>query len=565
MIMKEDASMNAMARLRLQFFIVFFTPPLVWMLVLYYTHVLSFDQLFTVALSPAMILYIVVVTGVLYYILDQKLKTIDRYLQSRDPSDLDAADRVISRLPTQMFVGTIIYPIVGSIVVLTPQEFGTASTITFASLYSITIGIFLSVPLALRFSHILEAWGAPIPLRKKYAFMMLKGKLIFGILGMVIGLVLFFALYNITLSRPELGFTTADIIIKNIIAGILTLLVSGLSISLLVKDIVAPLQRIIALFTSDREDLTKVVAVNSRDEIGFVASEVSEFFKQMSHTVAEVKKASAVNEELSRELKEMSKTLEENSEKETQLIDGTKAKGDDTRLLLEEMLRISEENHEHVDGVNEKLSVVVENSQKITELNDTNVSKQEDFADKLASLTSNTEQVKDILTVISDIADQTNLLALNAAIEAARAGEHGRGFAVVADEVRKLAERTQKSLLEINSSISVIVQGVEEVSGEISDNLELMETISKSTHDVGASVDDMNAVMAQMRQSLDQSLVQTQRVAGNSKDVIEQVNSIYQLAQVNIENIAQISKDSQKLSEASSEVDQQLGRFKTEL
>ncbi|BEG56794.1 Methyl-accepting chemotaxis protein TlpA [Helicobacter sp. NHP21005] len=132
-------------------------------------------------------------------------------------------------------------------------------------------------------------------------------------------------------------------------------------------------------------------------------------------------------------------------------------------------------------------------------------------------ITKQAQEIKNIIGIIQDIANQTNLLALNAAIEAARAGEHGRGFAVVADEVRKLAERTGKSLGEIEANANLLIQSINEIVANVQEQASGIEAVNETVEQLEVVVQKN----AQIAQDTDQI---TQKVNDIAKEIFDDVN-----------------------------------------
>ncbi|MGP1449641.1 MAG: methyl-accepting chemotaxis protein [Wolinella sp.] len=368
--------------------------------------------------------------------------------------------------------------------------------------------------------------------------------------------------FSLNETDKEIGDSKRSILIAMAIAVILGVL--GLWI-FFTKELITPLNNLIAMakdLSMGEGDLTKRLKIKGEDEVSQASKYINTFIEKIQSTVAVAKETSGQNLNMGDELSRNSAVLAKNSHEQLEFIESINELTQEIGGNLDITEEYAVSTTQDLDATRRTLEGFAENLSNVVDMIARDSENQAQLVEKIHSLIEQANQIREVLTVIADIADQTNLLALNAAIEAARAGEHGRGFAVVADEVRKLAERTQKSLSEIRATTNIITQSIDDVSEEI-------KTASQDIMEVSNQASNLITSANETREKLDHtmntssSVVQKSTlIATRTKELIEMMGYIVKLAEDTKEVGGGLDKIANGIVNKTIELDKELQSFK---
>jgi len=295
-------------------------------------------------------------------------------------------------------------------------------------------------------------------------------------------------------------------------------------------------------------DLTVRINTTSKDELGDLAYWFNTFMQKLQHVVKDIVNTAIPLSALAKDLHELTedtnKTIAQQRDAANQAKDAVDNMSASVVDEVNSALEAASAANQSSDAAGQGQQTVIATVQNIQQL----AGNVQDASDVITQLEQDANQVGTVLSVIKGIAEQTNLLALNAAIEAARAGEQGRGFAVVADEVRTLASRTQKSTEEIQRTIEQLQSAARLAVQKMQQSTAQADSSVQSANQAGDALQLITQSITQIRRMNQQIADATDDQQKMANDIVSHVDAIFKNTEYSSESTGQIAKASSELA-----------------
>ncbi|WP_457639489.1 methyl-accepting chemotaxis protein [Persephonella sp.] len=343
---------------------------------------------------------------------------------------------------------------------------------------------------------------------------------------------------------------------------IAVIIIVGFVINMSITKTVDKIEREIK-YIADNKDFTKRIEVETKDEMKNIADSINYLIEASREAIEQAKMSAQENTSIAAELSATATEIEKRVEEESEIVGKTTDKAVSMQGPLETSVVKLDKTKDEIKKANQILDRVKEQVIELIYTVKQSADEEVQIVSELEKLKESTDRTKDVLKLIEDIANQTNLLALNAAIEAARAGEAGKGFAVVADEVRNLAEKSREYVENITDTITELINEINIISEKISTNAQTVNRLAEESANVERDVNSVTEAMKATVETSEDASESIKAIVQEIKSIINDIEKINSISSANAKSVEEIAKATEHLYAMTENLSKILEEFKT--